>query len=363
MRDVPVQESADDQGRTASRSRFRRPKAVLAAGAATAALALLSGAFAISGSSAATPGSGHHAMAIPTAYNPNLDPGESDVVSELPPLVPSTVAQPKNVGFHEFQANCSVNRVAADDPIVYPSHPGLSHSHTFTGGATDAYSTTGSLLSSRTSCSVPGDRSAYWFPTMYNGDREILPLGEQIVYYKSGVADYNSVRPFPNGLRFVLGSPTATAAEFERDSGVSGWACGTSADNWDFPASCPAGSRLLVRYKAPSCWDGVHLDSPDHKSHMAYPVKGVCPSAHPIAVPMLEYKIAYPVNGNLSQLRLASGRGYSWHADFFAAWDAGILQRLVTQCINGGAQCDADGYDRRKPERGRVLDPITHELM
>lgn len=190
---------------------------------------------------------------------------------------------------------------------------------------------------------------------MFNGAKVIRPRGPQIIYYKSGIDAYNTVRAFPRGLRFVLGSPKATEGEFRRDSRVSGWTCGSSGPHYDFPASCEQGSQLLVRYKAPSCWDGVHLDSADHKSHMAYPVKGACPAGHPVAVPMLEYKIAYPVDGDLSKLRLASGRGYSWHADFFSAWDMPTQEALVTQCVNGGGQCDTRGYDQHKPQRGRVL--------
>ena len=295
-------------------------------------------------------------MTAPGPFAPNLDPGESIDVTRLPPLHPSRFPQAKHVGFHEFQADCSVNRVAPDDPIVFPRAPGMSHSHTFVGASATATSTTGSLTAGPTSCTVPGDHSAYWFPTMFNGDAPILPKGPQIIYYKAGIRAYNTIRAFPRGLRFVIGSPKATEAEFQRDSGVSGWTCGDTGPHYDFPATCPAGTDLIVRYQAPSCWDGRHLDSPDHKSHMAYPVDGVCPADHPVAVPMLEYKIAYPVSGDLSQLRLASGRGYSWHADFFAAWSMPVQEALVTQCVNGGGQCDARGYDQHKPGRGRVLD-------
>ncbi len=296
------------------------------------------------------------AMATPPPFGPNLDPGESLRVRTLPPVVPSGFPQPKHVGFHEFQADCEVNAVRADDPIVFPRRPGMSHSHTFVGARTTARSTTGSLSAAPTSCSVPGDHSSYWFPTMYLGDRVIRPRGPQIIYYKSGVEDAASVRAFPRGLRFVLGDPKATQAQFRRDSRVSGWTCGTTGAHYDFPARCERGSQLLVRYKAPSCWDGRRLDSPDHKSHMAYPVDGACPAGHPVALPMLEYKIAYPVDGDLSRLRLASGHGYSWHADFFAAWDMPTQEALVTQCINGGGQCDARGFDQHRAGRGRVLD-------
>ena len=298
-------------------------------------------------------------MVMPAApFAPNLDPGESNTVSTIPALTPSRFPQEKNVGFHEFQVNCSVTRVAPDDPIVYPKQPGVSHSHTFTGGQVDSRTTTGSLMKGATSCTTPGDHSAYWFPTMYDGDREVIPSGPQIVYYKAGVDAYNTIRPFPKGLRLVVGDAKATAAEFQRDSRVSGWVCGRGAgNNWDFPTYyCPKGNTLLVRYKAASCWDGKHLDSPDHRSHMSYPVNGKCDTGHPVALPSLEMKIAYPVTGDLTRLRLSSGRGYSWHADFFAAWDMPTQAALVTQCINGGGQCDARGYDQHKASRGRVLD-------
>lgn len=55
-----------------------------------------------------------------------------------------------------------------------------------------------------------------------------------------------------------------------------------------------------------SCWDGQNLDSPDHKSHVAYPVTGPqtftgtsvggdCPSTHPVKIPqlMLEVRAFY----------------------------------------------------------------------
>lgn len=276
-------------------------------------------------------------------------------MSSLPPVTPSRFPQEKHVGFHEFQADCAVNRVAQNDPIVFPQQPGVSHSHTFVGGETTASSTTGSLSAAKTSCTVPGEHSSYWFPTMFNRDTPVLPEGPQIIYYKSGIEAYNTVRAFPRGLRFVLGTPKATEAEFRRDSGVSGWTCGSSPATYHFPAMCPPHTNLIVRYKAPSCWDGKHLDSPNHKAHMAYPVEGACPAGHPVAVPMLEYKVSYPVTGSTAKLRLASGPAYSWHADFFAAWDMRTQEALVTQCINGGGQCDARGYDQHKPERGRVL--------
>lgn len=265
-----------------------------------------------------------------------------------------------DVTHHEFQVNCDVTHRLQDDPIVLPNLPGASHEHSFTGNTTtDAHTTLESLRAAgvgATSCLAPDDLSAYWFPTMFNGDTPVIPNFKQVIYYKSGIIRYQDVRPFPPGLRYVVGSPNSTLDEFRNHPGhVEGWECGESFFNWDFPATCPAGTQLNVRFQAPSCWNGRDLDSADHKSHMAYPVDGVCPASHPNPVPMLEFKIAFPVSGDMSQVRLASGRGYSWHYDFFNAWDPETLAALVSHCINGGLQCDPRGFDQYKPHRGAVL--------
>ncbi|WP_285600259.1 DUF1996 domain-containing protein [Kineosporia sp. NBRC 101731] len=315
----------------------------------------------------AATGSVHHAAAAAADFNPNLDPGESITLS--PPvqgIAPHPGFQPApDTYHHEFQANCAPNHSASDDPIVFPGQAGASHNHTFMGASTtNARSTTGSLYASSTSCVTPQDKSAYWFPTMYNGDQVITPTGAQVIYYKSAVYDYTTVVPFPRGLRFVVGSPTATLDEFRNAPGaVEGWECGDSTRNWDFPGNCPAGTQLNVRMQSPGCWDGIHLDSADHKSHMSYPVGNaadyghlVCPASHPVAVPMIEFKMAFPVSGDMSKVRLASGRGYSWHYDFFNAWDPTVLSPLVHHCINGGLQCNPRGFDLYKPGRGGVLD-------
>ena len=303
----------------------------------------------------------------PADFDPNLGPGESITIS--PPakaIAPDpNFEPPADTYHHEFQANCAVTHSSADDPIVFPGQPGASHMHTFMGArTTDANTTTASLSADGTGCVTPADHSAYWFPSLYNGTELIRPTGPQVIYYKSGVYDYRTVQPFPKGLRYVVGSPSATRDQFQNAPGaVEGWECGDSSKNWDFPANCPAGTQLNVRMQAPSCWDGVHLDSADHKSHMAYPVKNeanfgrlVCPGDHPVALPMIEFKMAFPTSGDMSTVHLASGRGYSWHYDFFNAWDPTVLAPLVKHCINGGLQCNPRGFDLYKPSRGQVLD-------
>ena len=284
-------------------------------------------------------------------------------------VTPSTF-KPAGAAHHEFQADCAVSKQLPDDPIVLPGKPGASHMHSFLGNTdVNAFTTFNSLKTGGTSCAAPGDMSGYWMPTLYNGTQVVDPVGPQIIYYKSGVDDYTSVRPFPPGLRFLAGSMFATPAQFLPNS-PEGWTCSGTYDNADIPATCPVGSRLIVRYQAPSCWDGRYLDTPDHKSHMAYPVDKVCPADHPVALPMIEFKMAYPVpaNGNTSQYHLSSGHGYSYHFDFFGNWDPATLAALVKHCVNGGLQCDGQGYDQHHPQLGAALDadyqlPGTHPVL
>ncbi|WP_028049645.1 DUF1996 domain-containing protein [Cellulomonas sp. URHD0024] len=276
------------------------------------------------------------------------------------PLPPAPPGADTTVTHHEFQANCTPNKTLPDDPIVFPGQPGASHSHTFMGNSTtNAATTAASLLaaSASTSCTVPQDKSAYWFPTLLKNGTQVVSPSAQTIYYKAGILDYKKVQPFPAGLRFVVGSMLATQSEFQNAPGhVEGFECGNLSFQWDIPAYCAPGSELNVRYQAPSCWNGVDLDSANHKSHMAYPVNGACPAGYPIPVPMLEFKLSWPVSGDMSGVAFSSGRGYSFHYDFFNAWDPAVLSALTQHCIDGGLQCTPKGFDIYKTWAGGVLD-------
>ena len=284
--------------------------------------------------------------------------GEPDAPEDPPPFPGDEVTH------HEFQANCTFSHFLPDDPIVFPGQPGASHLHTFIGNrSTDAFTTPASLLENPAgTCTVPQDQSAYWFPTLTKGGVAVEPNIPLTVYYKSGIDDYTDVVPFPAGIQFVAGDMMATVDDFRTAPGaVEGWECGDISKSWEIPAYCTEGTQLNIRYQAPSCWDGIHL-TPEESTHMAYPVAGQCPLSHPVAVPMLEFKIAWPVSGDMSDVELVSGSDQSWHYDFVNAWDPEVLRRLVEQCINGGLQCNPRGYDQYKPHRGTVLDE-NYELV
>ena len=98
--------------------------------------------------------------------------------------------------------------------------------------------------------------------------------------------------------------------------------------------------RLHVNF--PSCWDGRNLDSENHKSHVAYPDRGRCPSRYPVALPAISLIYRYPTLGGPAAT-LASGGVYSGHGDFFNAWDQNTLQRLVDSCLNALRHCAQGG--------------------
>ncbi|GIH19716.1 DUF1996 domain-containing protein [Rugosimonospora africana] len=252
---------------------------------------------------------------------------------------------PPRVPYHEMHADCTVNHTLSDDPIVFPGLPGASHNHSFVGSpTTNANSTPQSLVGGATSCQDSLDASGYWFPTLLQRGVPLQP-DQPTVYYKSGVTDYRTVKPFPAGFKLLVGDAhTPDVAHFEGN-----WQC-TGYRGSDIPASCPAGSSLQVRLTAPSCWDGVHLDSTDHKSHMAWPVNGSCPVDHPVPLPMLEIKLPYPLrNGDTGGLAYSSGPSYTFHYDFMNGWDPARQAYLVSYCINGGRQCNGFGVDPKKP--------------
>ncbi|MDR7274100.1 DUF1996 domain-containing protein [Catenuloplanes atrovinosus] len=262
-----------------------------------------------------------------------------------PVTVPTFDGPPPRAQYREVAANCTMTHRRGDDPIVFPGLTGASHDHTFVGNpATDAFSTPEKLVGGKTSCQDPKDASSYWFPTLLQNGKALTPQ-QVTVYYKSGIDDYRRVRPFPAGFRLLVGNAKAPAGETFQGT----WSCGGQTGP-EIPASCPDGSSLIVRHKAPSCWDGKHLDTPDHKSHMAWPVRGECPRSHPVPLPMFEMKVPYKLPGGVTKgLALSSGAANTFHFDFMNGWDPARQAEVIAHCVNGGRQCNGVGYDQHKP--------------
>jgi hypothetical protein len=137
----------------------------------------------------------------------------------------------------------------------------------------------------------------------------------------------------------IAGSALARSPQGLR---VTFWNCGALAGVPPSSAvpTCPGrrATSLRLHVNFPSCWTGRSLDSSDHQSHDAYPVRGACPATHPVAVPAISLIMRYPVTG-AGKVELASVGQFSAHADFFNAWDQGELTRLVDGCLNALRHC------------------------
>ncbi|MEV1008955.1 DUF1996 domain-containing protein [Streptomyces sp. NPDC049881] len=251
---------------------------------------------------------------------------------------------PNVVRVAEFVAECEFSHRRPDDPIIFPGLPGASHSHSFFGSTvTDAYTNLSDLLASDSTCDPAIDLSSYWVPTLFVNNQPVEPQSATFYYLGEGVNDQTIARTqaLPQGLKIVAGNATATSPV----GTIARWSClhaGHVNPSQNF-VNCPAGTALESYLDFPQCWNGRDLDSPDHKSHMAYPVGGTCPSTHPVAVPKLRQVLRYPVNGDPSGFRLASGPGYTMHGDFFNAWPTAEMERRVRDCIRPIIKCGANG--------------------
>lgn len=350
-------------------------------------------------------------------------------------------------GSFRFNINTGKSTFLPDDPMVCPGEPGVSHLHMFWGNTgINAYSTYHSLRTTGgSSCSpdaAPVCRSGYWQPAMLDGAGHALTPISELTYYKaipmgipecnaplngSGVPVPDSTHigkcvEYPNGLRFIAGCDMANmplhcpinyAASGDTEAGLFTYACHghgmrQTADTNDGiiyhsidaartsgNPNCTVGATnyLYVSLQAPICWDGLHLDSPNHRDHVAYQVTSIsetsnltdtanpygltdtrismpgmgiaqCPADHPYVIPSLSLQEGYKIDANFVaghwHLSCDEQMGSSWpagaclHMDYWEAWSQPIKDRWTgnastfTGCDNGrnngnfGMLCD--GY-------------------
>jgi hypothetical protein len=309
-----------------------------------------------------------------------------------------------------FRTTCFFSHFTFDDPIVYPNQPGVSHLHTVFGNdALDAYTDLAALLMGKSNCRGGAlNRTALWVPSSIDL-RTGKPLSAQVmIYYKWGHlfkrAQHPQLSAVPFGLKMVAGAKMTDDAPVNAgkiEYKCVGWNTpqqyGLHKDTFEvipvttetaavviekgtFIPPCPGGTKMWQVIYFPECWNGVDLDSADHRSHMSYPttrwdldptgkIKS-CPATHPVALPKISYEVIYdiPVGdpelatnmGLSSDMYAATGRkkrGYSLHADYFMAWkqtfDAngdGVIQEeekgpmdvFMANCVNVMKDCHAE---------------------
>jgi hypothetical protein len=247
----------------------------------------------------------------------------------------------------EFNATCTYSHSAADDPIVFPGMKGASHLHSFIGNdATDAGTTPESLMRlTASSCQPLEDHSAYWVPTLLERGKAVEPE-QVIVYYGSLLADKTHTVPMPNGMRMIAGdpkiqipTPAGATHQFYCAGGPQDGASRSADGNWPV---C-AGGTLHFTLRFPDCWDGEHLDSPDHRAHVRFGEAGACPASHPVPIPSVTFSIAYPTSGSADGYRLSSGLPSSMHGDAFFAWQPDAMAHRVKDCVVQEIPCNTAG--------------------
>jgi hypothetical protein len=282
-----------------------------------------------------------------------------------------------------FRFICGAGQLMYDDPIVQPGQPGMSHLHQYYGNtAANANSTFASLRASGDStCNNMGDntaanRSAYWMPAMFDGKGNVVLPDYVQVYYKREPLNSPTCDPrsktragicisIPNGVKFIQGFNMANGTNPKPGDFV----CGGAVMRNLTPAktTCRAGQKLEMRIQSMKCWNG-QLDTADHRSHFSEQAFGAstgwvkrCPSSHPYLVPQFTISAFYTIRtgDDLSLWSLSSDamypnlpRGATLHFDYFEAWDVGVKDMWVQNCIGRKLNCSGGDLGNGKQLRG-----------
>jgi hypothetical protein len=245
-----------------------------------------------------------------------------------------------------FVSECKFSHQSRNDPIALPRMRGMSHLHNFFGNSsTNARSTARKLRRNTDTTCKADDRSAYWVPALSINDQVVRPELMR-AYYLSAEKNPRTIQAPPKGLKAIAGDGSSLTPQSPQ---LTNWSCSTgyAGPLWytGYP-NCPARMVLVYSVTFPDCWDGVHLDSPDHRSHLAYATPpnsllgyATCPATHPVPIPSLVVRVLYPTRGATSGVELSSGGVNSGHADFINAWPQQKLEALVADGVRRAVVC------------------------
>ena len=233
-----------------------------------------------------------------------------------------------------FHLSCGFTHQAPEDPIVFPGVQNASHMHDFFGSTTTGFaSTLASMTSSATTCDNLSDHSGYWAPSLVAPNGTIVqPLSTSVYYW----ARVTTVTAIPDDFRMIAGGDT-------RNLRASGYACAGGTPVSSVPLNCGA-DWLKAVIVFPSCWDGVNLDSADHRSHVAYPTGKGCPAGFPVSIPKVVFHVRYGLHDGTgyyasSDAKAGMTNGMSMHADVWSDWNTTVEAGLVQSCLVANVTC------------------------
>jgi hypothetical protein len=211
-------------------------------------------------------------------------------------------------------------------------------------------------------------------PAMLDGKGNVVVPDRVSVYYKRRPATDpycttagESCVGLPRGLRYIFGWDQGRSSEPQPENSAKfNFKC-IADDRPVTPAHpnmveptkvCGPGQQLSATISTPLCWDGVNLDSPDHRSHMADMQRNAstnyeskCPVTHPYILPQFTLSAIYSIElgDEPTGWHLASDHmlptmvpGASFHSDWFGAWEDTVLRRWEANCIDKMLDC-SDG--------------------
>lgn len=280
-----------------------------------------------------------------------------------------------SVGDGQFRIMCQYSHFSFDDPIVFPGQPGASHLHMFYGNTgTNADTTTDSLVNhGGSTCSgFELNRSAYWSPALLDGKGNVVVPHTIIIYYKTKFPDL--VQRLPQGLKMIAGN-TGTGS-FTSNQNLT-WSCGENGHAYNLTNRIPdcGGDTINAAVVFPQCWDGVNLDSADHRSHMAtVSTSKPCPASHPVRFPQISILLYYPGQESVDGWMLSSDvaamgdgshsghgsmtgamagsmppPGSALHADWWGGWNDETMDLWTRGCMVRARNCSLGqtGTDRQ----------------
>ncbi|CAM9102289.1 unnamed protein product, partial [Phaeothamnion confervicola] len=253
----------------------------------------------------------------------------------------------------DFRTLCPLLVSAKMDPIVMPGQVS-GHNHDIVGSVAFGQTTRKHMMRiSPSTCSIIGDFSNYWVPSIYRtdgGKKEKLPVFIR-AYYLTGTSDstHVDVSQFPRNISMVMGDASGNTKFGDPSFDHIEFICvGANDNNGDNKISnsgfldngtCPGGLRIL--YFFPNCWSGAPYQA--DQSHVAYADKvriesgGTCPPSHPrrIFTVRLEYEVATPQSWKgPAPFVLSSGPLNTAHADATLVWSETVMTKLEKTCRN-----------------------------